>query len=90
MKRVFILVLVALLFVSCSDAKNTTEFLTNQGYTNIETFGFDFLAAGKDDWSTTRFTALSPTGKTVKGAVSDKGPLCFFRPRMNIRIWSEK
>lgn len=90
MKKIIVLVLVAIIFTACSNADGTKEFLQEQGYTEIETTRYDFWADGKDDWTTTGFKAVSPTGEHVRGAVSDKGPLCFFRPRMNIRIWGKE
>ena len=86
MKRVFIVIMIIGLFASCSNANGTKKFLMSQGYTDIETRGFDFWAHGKSDLTTTAFTATLPNGKRVRGAVSDKGPLTF-GPRMNIRIW---
>lgn len=88
MKKLLILVLVFSL-TSCTNQKGAIAFLTSQGYSNIETTGFDILAHGEDDLSTTGFITTSLTGKTVKGAVSDKG-WSLFRPKMNLRIWSEK
>lgn len=88
MKRL-VMVLLIVLLASCTNSKGTIKFLEAQGYTDIKTTGFDFFAHGREDWSTTGFTAKNSNGKTVKGAVSDKG-WSLFRPKMNIRIWSTK
>jgi hypothetical protein len=90
MKRVIVLIAVIIVLSSCSDADGTKVFLQEQGYTEIETTGYDLWADGKDDWTTTGFVATSPNGERIRGAVSDKGPLCFFRPRMNIRVWGKE
>lgn len=91
MKKLTIIaiMLAAVALSSCSNAQRTTEFLESQGYTNIRTAGFDLFAHGKEDWTTTGFEAVAPSGKRVKGAVSDKGPFAFFQPRMVIRVWGE-
>ena len=84
-----LLIAIALLFVtSCTDPDGATTFLTEQGYTNIELTGFDMLAKGKDDLTSTGFIATNATGERVKGAVTDKGKLVgLVRPRWNVRIW---
>ena len=87
MKRIILILFVVFALASCSNASKTVEFLEQQGYTNIKTTGFDFLAHSKDDWSTTGFEAVAPNGKRVRGAVSDKGPMTLWRPRMVIRVW---
>jgi hypothetical protein len=55
--KYLIIIIFSIFIVSCSDAKGTEKFLESQGYSDIKTYGFDFWAHGKDDWSTTRFIA---------------------------------
>lgn len=89
MKKLFggMILILVLLFASCSDPGGATKFLQSQGYTDISITGYDFFAKGKDDFTSTGFTAITPNGDFVKGAVTDKGPITF-RPRWNIRIWN--
>jgi hypothetical protein len=87
--KYLIIIIFSIFIVSCSDAKGTEKFLESQGYSDIKTYGFDFWAHGKDDWSTTRFIAKASDGKYYEGAVSDKGPMALFRPKWNLRIWKE-
>lgn len=86
MKRTIILITVLMIMMGCTNPKGARTFLEQQGFTSIEIKGFDLLAHGKDDLTTTAFTAIEADGHRVDGAVSDKGPLQLFRPRWSIRI----
>lgn len=86
MKKLLIAVAVcSLVLSSCSDPKGATAFLTQQGFTDIQITGFDFLSRGKEDLTTTGFTANNSQGQKVRGAVSRK--LKIFGPSMVIRFY---
>jgi hypothetical protein len=86
-----LLIAIVLMFLTaCTNPEGATAVLKEQGYTNIEITGYDFLANGKDDVSSTGFIATTATGVKVKGAVTDKGSIGgIFRPRWNVRIWKK-
>jgi hypothetical protein len=67
MRTVLILAVVAL--CACTQPDRTKKLLEAQGYTDIQTHGYDFFACGKDDETATEFSAKSPNGTAVKGAV---------------------
>ena len=59
-----------LLTTACTDPDSSTKVLSDQGYTNIKIGGYAWLScSSKDDLYSTEFTATSPGGKTVAGAV---------------------
>jgi len=68
MKRLLIVPVIFAL-VGCSAPGSAVETLTEQGYTNIETHGHAWFACSQDDVFKTKFTATSPSGHKVKGAV---------------------
>lgn len=53
----------------CTAPKHATRVLSEQGYTEIRAGGYDWLGCGRDDDFATKFTALSPAGKPVRGVV---------------------
>ena len=69
MKR-FLLLLAYISLGACTDNESTTRVLEDNGYTNIELTGWKPLQAGKDDVFSTGFTAKSPNGRIVSGAVT--------------------
>jgi hypothetical protein len=89
MKRLFIIGALALVLISCSDSRGSEKFLEHEGFTEITMGGFDFFAHGRDDWTTTHFTARNAAGRMVTGAVSHK-PIYFIGPQWVIRIWKEE
>lgn len=54
---------------ACSDAPTAERVLADNGYTNIKTNGYAFLSCGEKDSFATSFTATSPNGRQVSGAV---------------------
>jgi len=54
---------------SCTDQKEATRVLNQQGYKNIKFNGYDPFGCSKDDFYHTKFTAISPNGQKVKGTV---------------------
>lgn len=71
MKKTIITIatLACLLLSGCYSGNDTIDVLSKDGYTNIETHGHAFFACGKDDSFATKFTATSPVGNKVSGAV---------------------
>ena len=71
MKKVFLVVacLFALSLSACSNSEDAYRALSNAGYTNITTKGYDWFACGQDDFYHTKFTATNPSGKQVNGVV---------------------
>lgn len=64
-----VLLLSTLALGACTKAKESTEVLENLGYSNIEIKGYGWTGCHDDDWYSTKFTAISPTNKKVKGVV---------------------
>lgn len=64
------LILITLLLTGCAQPKKAERILRQQGYTNITIKGWAPLMAGEDDTFSTGFTATSPNGEPVKGAVT--------------------
>lgn len=69
MKKLIMAALAALALVGCTDVENTVRVLEQNGYTDVKTTGYDWLACSKDDGTSTGFVATSPSGHQVKGAV---------------------
>lgn len=61
--------LFVILAAGCTDPESATKVLSDNGYTNIKTGGYGWVACGRDDVYSTEFSATSPSGKTVKGTV---------------------
>ena len=53
----------------CTDPVESTRILKQQGYSQVQTTGYSWLACGKNDWYSTGFTAKSPAGVYVGGTV---------------------
>lgn len=69
MKKIFLLIVVLLLVVGCTDDYNTRRTLESAGYTDIQTTGYEMFACGQDDHFRTGFIAKNPKGKIVSGVV---------------------
>lgn len=73
MKKHLIKMLLVLALAStataCSDNEGAKRLLEKQGYTNVQTNGHSWFTCSKDDEVTTSFTATSPSGHQVSGAV---------------------
>lgn len=69
-----LLILLAAVFLvivgtSCTDEDAARRHLRNLGYTDIRITGYDAFACGKGDTTCTEFSAVSPAGHRVTGAV---------------------
>jgi hypothetical protein len=53
----------------CTNDSKATSVLAAQGYTNIQTTGYNFMACSKGDFYNTGFSAKSPTGQQINGTV---------------------
>lgn len=63
-------VIFAAFFLSgCYDPDTATAVLDDIGYTEVHITGFSILSCPEDSVYSTGFTAYSPSGKYVKGAV---------------------
>ena len=62
-------VLLALIALGCTDEVNTLRTLENNGFTDIQTTGFNAFQCSKDDTYSTGFTARNTKGKGVSGTV---------------------
>ena len=61
---------ICLAIAGCSDAPTAERILTQNGYKNITTTGYSFMACdSKSDSFSTGFEATSPAGIRVSGAV---------------------
>lgn len=68
MKKLALLLI--LLATGCTDPDGAVKVLLDNGFTNIKTGGYGWLScSSKDDVYKTEFTAISPNGSQVKGAV---------------------
>lgn len=68
MKKLALLLI--LLATGCTDPDGAVKVLSDNGFTKIQTGGYAWLSCGsKDDIYRTEFTATSPNGSLVKGAV---------------------
>ncbi len=70
MKNIFVVfgILVVLMF-GCTDKDGARSILQSQGYTDVQITGYEFTSCGKDDSLHTGFSAKSPAGIQVTGAV---------------------
>ena len=65
-----LLLLITAFASGCSDNEGAKRLLEKQGYTNVQTDGYAWLACSqKEDNIATKFTAVNPSGYTVSGAV---------------------
>jgi hypothetical protein len=69
MKQLFIVALAALSLAACTDSKDATRVLTEAGYTDIHTTGYQYFGCSEHDNIHTGFRAKGPTGQTVSGVV---------------------
>ncbi|MBL5927801.1 hypothetical protein [Enterobacter asburiae] len=68
MKKLALLLI--LLATGCTDPDGAVKVLSDNGFTNIKTGGYGWLScSSEDDVYSTEFTATSPNGNSVKGAV---------------------
>lgn len=68
MKRLFLITAIAVL-AACTDPTTATRVLLDQGYTNVQMTGYNFMACSRDDTYHSGFTAKSPAGHQVSGTV---------------------
>jgi hypothetical protein len=62
--------LLTLLATGCTDPDGAVKVLSDNGFSNIKTGGYGWLScSSKEDVYKTEFTATSPNGSQVKGAV---------------------
>lgn len=60
---------VSVFWIGCVAPDEARRVLEQQGYTEIQTGGYAFWACSEDDRIRTKFTATSPSGHRVSGAV---------------------
>jgi hypothetical protein len=65
----YAIVLILILLAACTDPKDATRILADQGYTNIQITGYSWFSCSKDDTYRTGFTATAPSGRQVSGTV---------------------
>jgi hypothetical protein len=66
----FGLLFVAVLMNGCTDPEGTQRVLKQQGYSAVEITGWRPFAGDKQDWYSTGFKAVSPSGDLVTGVVT--------------------
>lgn len=69
MKRIACLIGLLMLLASCTDQDGAVRVLTEQGYKDVRTTGYEFFSCGKGDNFVTGFEATSPAGVRVTGVV---------------------
>lgn len=62
-------IVLALLCLSCTDDSRTFKTLTNAGFTDIETTGYELFVCAEDDTFKTGFKAKNINGMPVSGVV---------------------
>lgn len=67
----YILLAGLFLLCGCTNPIDTKRILTENGYKNIELFGYGWFSCSKDDAYATKFKALSPSGSTIYGTVCE-------------------
>lgn len=65
----YLILLLVLLVVSCSDEQGAYDLLRSQGYTEITITGIEYGACSKDDFYSTGFSALNSNNRVVIGVV---------------------
>jgi hypothetical protein len=65
----YVYALLIVLMFSCTNPDRAQETLENQGYTQVEITGYRYGACAESDSTCTGFTATSPVGRPVSGAV---------------------
>lgn len=69
MKKALVALTMVLALSACTDSDFTVELLESQGYTNVQTKGYNWLSCSKDDDFATKFEAVSPSGHFTRGTV---------------------
>lgn len=64
-----LIALAALTLIACTDDSRTIQTLQKQGFTEIQTTGYDMFACSDDDSYHTGFRAKNPQGQVVTGTV---------------------
>ena len=67
MKTLLIIIIASM--VSCSNPERTVKILEAQGFSEVQTTGYDFFECGRDDFFSTGFKAKNQNGKDVEGVV---------------------
>ena len=78
--KLIFLIVIAISLAACTDPQQeeAEKVLKQQGYTSVNAGGYSWLGCSEDYPYATEFTAISPNGSLVKGAVCagafGKGP----------------
>lgn len=64
-----IMILAAILTLACTDEGHARKVLKAQGYTEIQTTGYEVFSCSEDDTVRTGFVAKSASGQRVEGVV---------------------
>ena len=67
--KAFLVVLFALLLCACTNEESAMRALNGAGYKDIQMTGYSFFQCSEDDFYSTGFEAIGPTGNKVSGAV---------------------
>ena len=67
--KYLMMIVVALMLVSCTDENAAMNALTSQGFTEIQLGGYSFFGCSQDDTFATKFIARNPQGIMVNGVV---------------------
>lgn len=69
MKKLLILLSLCVFLTSCDGDSTSLHILEEQGYSNVQITGVNFLACSKDDIFRYNFVANSPNGTNVRGVI---------------------
>ncbi len=67
--KIIVLLISILTVIGCTDESGTIHALQSQGFTNVQTTGYEPFACGQDDNFSTGFVATNPAGNRVSGVV---------------------
>lgn len=65
----YLLLVLSVLALGCTDESSTREALEAQGMTDVQIVGYAPFSCSKDDGTSTGFTATNPQGRRVEGVV---------------------
>lgn len=69
--KYFIILSALIVLCSCTNKPDAIRILQENGYKNIHVTGWASMSCSKDDTFETAFSATSPSGSRVEGAVCE-------------------
>lgn len=69
MKKIILTIASSVILIGCTDGAGAKRLLEANGYKDINITGYSVWSCSEDDIYSTGFTATSPSGSRVSGAV---------------------